>query len=758
MVFIEGMTSREVIHLNRLIANRGLLQIFFALQLVVGIMFIFNYIVYKSSISGIYEKVTENNRMVIKNIIQSFDTSFSSINNLMFNIHALPYEQIMDSDGKPDMEKVLSLQESLARMVTTMDFVEDAIITYDYKMAITPRGTSSMEALFDRKYTTNKYNSAFWNHFIRSEHDFTVFPAETYTESLTGYKRNMMVAVDSSKIRMSNKKLMVMIDVNKLLNSIDLKAMIPGASLIVLDADRNIILSTEKDLDLVEILNDVYFNPSSEASLTHENFEYNFYKSDYNGFIYINKLPYKFQNIDSVTDANQWIMYGAIVLTAVMSVLLSIYLYRPVKNILHLLGGSNVKGNDFVKIQSGIIKMQRENESLKNQMGLVNAEIRRGVFLQALDGYAHSREYEMQMQNHYAYLFQRRHFVLASIHLQPLDGNELPELSVEEITEMIGHGIQESLEHAVVFHEDHLKFLVLIGIEQPSERKKALKRFEGYVRQAEHDTFAGFKLWGCVGRVFESQISNCREAYEELRNGFLYRSVNGKESVTDTEAIRFVPDIHFPFHKMDKLSNCLMTGKTDEAMDIVDEIIDENASLRVHFHQLLHIAQTMFFIMLRQADASEESRQELFRLETEVMGRLQRAYHHQEIREALMEGLRRVAAMRNYDLKSKLNPAFISQYIELHYMENLYLDHMAEVLDTSSKYFSNYFKKTFGVNYVEYLNKVRLSHAREYLKNTELSIAEIGEKTGFTNSSTFTTTFKKYCGVSPSEYRKKTVN
>ncbi|WP_054954923.1 helix-turn-helix domain-containing protein [Paenibacillus dakarensis] len=740
--------------MNRLIANRGLLQIFFALQLVVGIMFIFNYIVYKNSISGIYEKVTENNRMVIKNIIQSFDSSFTSINNLMFNIHALPYDQIADGDGKPDMEKVLDLQDSLSRMVSTMDFVEDAVITYDYKLAITPHGTSSMESLFDRKYISDKYNSVFWDNFIRSKHDSTVFPAETYTEMNSGRKKNLMVMVDSSNIRMSNKKLMVLIDVNKLLNSIDLKGMIPGASLMVLDDKRNVILSTEKDLDLVNILNDVYFNPSSEASLTHDNFEYNFYKSDYNGFIYINKLPYKFQNIHSVTNANLWIMYGAILLAVILSVLLSIYLYRPVKNIMGVLGSSNVKGNDFVKIQSGIIKMQRENESLKSQMGLVDSEMRRGVFLQALDGYQHSREYESQMQNHYSYLFQNRHFVMAAIHLQPENGDEQLELSVEELTEQIQHGLQEVLDNVIVFHEDHLKFLMLIGMDHTSDRKKILKQFEQYIRQAENTTFKSLKVWGCISRVFESKISSCQEAYQDIQRGFLYRNINKKEWVTDTESIRFVPGIHFPVQQIEKLSNCLMTGKTDEAIEIVDKIIEENTSLNIHYHQMLHIAQTIFLIMLKQVNASEESRQDLFRLEADIIEKLQRAYSHQEIREALMEGIRRVAAMHNYDSKSKLNPAFISQYIELHYMENLYLDHMAEVLDTSSKYFSNYFKKTFGVNYVEYLNKVRLSHAREFLKNTDLSIAEIGEKTGYSNSSTFTTTFKKYCGVSPSEYRK----
>ncbi|QCT01133.1 transcriptional regulator, AraC family [Paenibacillus algicola] len=741
--------------MNRLIANRGLLQIFFALQLVVGIMFIFNYMVYKNSISGIYEKVTENNRMVIRNIIQSFDASFTSINNLMFNIHALPFNQITNSSGQTDMEKVLSLEDSLARMVSTMDFVENAMITYDYKLVITPKGTSSMEALFDRKYTNLKYNSVFWQNFIRSEHDFTVFPAETYKEIDSSTKRELIVAVDSSRLSMSSKKLMVLIDVNRLLNSIDLKGMIPGASLIVMDGDRNLILSTEKNLDLVDILNDVYFNPSSEGSLKREDFEYNFYKSDYNGFIYINKLPYQFQNIGSVTSANQLIMYGAIVLAGLLSILLSIYLYRPVRNIAQLLGSSNLKGNDFVKIQSGIVKIQRENESLKNQMQLVDAEIQRGVFLQTLEGYSHSREYEIQLQNHYADWFQRRYFMMASVHLTPAAPGGAPELTMEEVTARLREAVTRGLEQAVVFHEDHLKFLLLLSVELPAGRRQLLRTLEMVLKEAERQELQGFRLQGCVSRVYESKIVNCRDAYQEIQAGFEYRDAGGRETLIDAEASFQAAEIHFPLHKIEKLSNCLLAGKQDEAAELVDDVIEEYTERHIQHHQLVHMAKSMMYVMLRQGDVTEGSRYELFRLETEVMRRLQESEHAQSVRETLQEGLRRIGAMRSVDSRSKLDPAFISQYIELHYMENLYLDHMAEVLETSSKYFSNYFKKTFGVNFVEYLNKVRLSHAREYLKHSDLSIAEIGEKTGYTNSSTFTTTFKKYCGVSPSEYRKK---
>ena len=62
----------------------------------------------------------------------------------------------------------------------------------------------------------------------------------------------------------------------------------------VLDENKNIIMSTEENMDLVNVLDEVYFNSNQEASFQKENFEYMFYKSDYNNFIYISKIPYRF--------------------------------------------------------------------------------------------------------------------------------------------------------------------------------------------------------------------------------------------------------------------------------------------------------------------------------------------------------------------------------------------------------------------------------------------------------------------------------
>ena len=204
---------------------------------------------------------------------------------------------------------------------------------------------------------------------------------------------------------------------------------------------------------------------------------------------------------------------------------------------------------------------------------------------------------------------------------------------------------------------------------------------------------------------------------------------------------------------MEKISNYVLGGKETECIQIIKEIMKENVDRNIHHHQFVHIAKTIFFYLLKYVGGSGNTLHALYELESDFYQKVDHAQNYQDVETALVEVVRYFAIQSKQEQASKLNPVFISQYIEIHYMENMYLDYIAEVMETSPKYFSSYFKKTFGVNYVEYVNKVRLSHARELLKDTNLTIAEIGEKIGYLNASTFTTTFKKYLGVSPSVYR-----
>ena len=92
-------------------------------------------------------------------------------------------------------------------------------------------------------------------------------------------------------------------------------------------------------------------------------------------------------------------------------------------------------------------------------------------------------------------------------------------------------------------------------------------------------------------------------------------------------------------------------------------------------------------------------------------------------------------------------------YIEQYYMMDLDLDKVASICGYSPSYFSRSFRKYFGINFVQYLLQVRLDNAKQLLKSSSMTVAEISEKTGFQSLSYFSTIFKRETGLSPNQYR-----
>ncbi|WMT39892.1 AraC family transcriptional regulator [Paenibacillus sp. D2_2] len=344
------------------------------------------------------------------------------------------------------------------------------------------------------------------------------------------------------------------------------------------------------------------------------------------------------------------------------------------------------------------------------------------------------------------------------MHLDQKIKDQSSSMAVESITVMLTAALREVSNDVLVFYDKNLHFVVLIGLEQPGDRAVLLKQLKRLCANLEQNELQGYSVWASVSKSYATELKNYKLAYRCAMDGLLYRAVNESSHVQDAEKIQFGWSLYFPFDKIEKLSNYMSNGRLQEAKEIISETLGENANRNVHHHQMAHIAKTMFLYMLRHANKTAGTDDDLHNLEQQFLQRIDFAHDYLDIENALIEAAKHIAKHSKPEDTNRLNPSFISQYIELHYMENLYLDHIAEIVETSPKYFSSYFKKTFGVNYVEYLNKVRLSHAKELLKDSSLTIGEIGEKTGYLNSSTFTTTFKKYYGISPSEYRKQNPN
>lgn len=108
--------------------------------------------------------------------------------------------------------------------------------------------------------------------------------------------------------------------------------------------------------------------------------------------------------------------------------------------------------------------------------------------------------------------------------------------------------------------------------------------------------------------------------------------------------------------------------------------------------------------------------------------------------------------------KQKGDKAFLDALSLIHesYHENISVDDLAEVAHLSRSALVRRFHDVCGMSPHKYLTKRRIEAATHYLENTDLSLAEIAENTGFYDTAHFTRIFKTEIGISPINYRKNT--
>lgn len=102
----------------------------------------------------------------------------------------------------------------------------------------------------------------------------------------------------------------------------------------------------------------------------------------------------------------------------------------------------------------------------------------------------------------------------------------------------------------------------------------------------------------------------------------------------------------------------------------------------------------------------------------------------------------------------KTDMIYAAKYIAENFKNDITLNDVATQLRLNPAYFSNKFKKFYGIGFSEYLRNVRINHAEWYLLETNLSLSDISDECGFNNPNYFGDTFRKVNGISPSEFRR----
>lgn len=94
----------------------------------------------------------------------------------------------------------------------------------------------------------------------------------------------------------------------------------------------------------------------------------------------------------------------------------------------------------------------------------------------------------------------------------------------------------------------------------------------------------------------------------------------------------------------------------------------------------------------------------------------------------------------------------VKEYIKENYQEDISLEEVAEYISFSKYYLSKLFKEVEGINYKDYLIKIRMENAKKLLKNGS-KIKVVAAKVGYSDRNYFSRAFKKYTGFSPGKFK-----
>ena len=423
-----------------------------------------------------------------------------------------------------------------------------------------------------------------------------------------------------------------------------------------------------------------------------------------------------------------------------------------------------VKPIDDVVVLATALKMkmeiQKERESISENTILQNQFIKNLPFLveRLFNRLIHSiiDINEVKRQMDYLNLkFKYNDFQVAIIEII-LKKQESYEEGVINYYNKILNELKEYLkqdEEISIFFDDNYRITII--------NNGGFDIFEKLFENIEVKVLNAFKYSYSIGiGTTKNGIENIEKSYSEALDALNYRIILGNNAVIKYE------DINLPMETKeditikidDKLKVYFLSGSVETIQNIINTIFEKKGtSTNMSINNIREYAFTYVSTILeiiKELDIDiKELRLKKFNLYEEIF----ELDTIPDIKKYVMDISSKAIEIINYYKSRKSNKLIddISQYMKLNFGDcELSLSKVAHVFFINPSYLSRIFKKEMGVNFMEYLIKLRLDKAIMLLNNMDLKAYEVGEKVGISDSSYFSTCFKRYTGFSISEYKK----
>jgi AraC-like DNA-binding protein len=257
----------------------------------------------------------------------------------------------------------------------------------------------------------------------------------------------------------------------------------------------------------------------------------------------------------------------------------------------------------------------------------------------------------------------------------------------------------------------------------------------------------------------EAGIGSLASIYGETREASLYRLYRGHGSIIRAAEVKdfSAQSYEYPSGTEKRLVSALLAGKIPETKKLYGEIIATANDHAINVFNLM-LARLVFAVddavkTVKKFNAIEQDIGKDISVAAitgaETIAEIDVRFH--AVFEEVGSILQDRKTNRNEQIVDKINDHIESGYMR----QDLYIDSIAEYLGKSPTYISHIYKQRTGMTILDKIVDVRMTHAKELLLGTDLPIADISERAGFSSSSYFFKAFRKVNGVTPNAFRER---
>ena len=265
-----------------------------------------------------------------------------------------------------------------------------------------------------------------------------------------------------------------------------------------------------------------------------------------------------------------------------------------------------------------------------------------------------------------------------------------------------------------------------------------------------------------IGKVYR-ELSDVYKSYEEANYAFKFRHVLGKNTIISYNEVGLLNEkFSNQRQQWDKeLINKIVLGFKNEAIVLIDNLQNQLNEKFASLQSVNFLCIEITILLFKEISQWKELYDKVskgyscYEFSNEILKTSTNEEIFYKLRMLAIYICECVSSTKKTSQQSIVEMA--KNYIEENYSDSeLSLNDVAGYAYVSPAYLSIIFKQVKNINFSSYLFETRMKKATSLLENTDLKYYEIAEMVGYRDANYFSSSFKKYSGVPPSEYKSLT--